>query len=158
MTTYYTYTQSPVGRLMLTANDHALTGLYFSTGNKARTTPDDSWCRNDSHFRQARQELDEYFEHRRRCFEVALEPCATPFQSRVLDALRAIPYGEVRSYKQIAEAIGSPKAMRAVGNANGNNPLAIFIPCHRVVGSNGALTGFGGGLEAKQYLLGLELD
>ena len=66
------------------------------------------------------------------------------------------PYGEVRSYKQIAEAIGSPKAMRAVGNANGNNPLAIFIPCHRVVGSNGALTGFGGGLEAKQYLLGLE--
>ncbi|NCF76032.1 MAG: methylated-DNA--[protein]-cysteine S-methyltransferase [Proteobacteria bacterium] len=158
MTTYYTYTQSPVGRLMLTASDHALTGLYFSTGNKARTTPDDSWCRNDSHFRQARQELDEYFEHRRRCFEVALEPCATPFQSRVLDALRAIPYGEVRSYKQIAEAIGSPKAMRAVGNANGNNPLAIFIPCHRVVGSNGALTGFGGGLEAKQYLLGLELD
>jgi methylated-DNA-[protein]-cysteine S-methyltransferase len=158
MTTYYTYTQSPVGRLMLTANDHALTGLYFSTGNKARTTPDDSWCHNDSHFRQARQELDEYFEHRRRCFEVALEPCATPFQSRVLDALRAIPYGEVRSYKQIAEAIGSPKAMRAVGNANGNNPLAIFSPCHRVVGSNGALTGFGGGLEAKQYLLGLELD
>ena len=158
MTTFYTYTQSPVGRLMLTANDHALTGLYFSTGNKARTTPDDSWCRNDSHFRQARQELDEYFEHRRRCFEVALEPCATPFQSRVLDALRAIPYGEVRSYKQIAEAIGSPKAMRAVGNANGNNPFAIFIPCHRVVGSNGALTGFGGGLEAKQYLLGLELD
>ena len=158
MTTFYTYTQSPVGRLMLTANDHALTGLYFSTGNKARTTPDDSWCRNDSHFRQARQELDEYFEHRRRCFEVALEPCATPFQSRVLDALRAIPYGEVRSYKQIAEAIGSPKAMRAVGNANGNNPLAIFIPCHRVVGTNGALTGFGGGLEAKQYLLGLELD
>jgi O-6-methylguanine DNA methyltransferase len=76
----------------------------------------------------------------------------------VLEALRTIPYGEVRSYKQIAEAIGSPKAMRAVGNANGNNPLAIFIPCHRVVSSNGALTGFGGGLEAKQYLLGLELD
>ena len=158
MTTFYTYTQSPVGRLMLTANDHALTGLYFSTGKKARTTPDDCWRRSDTHFQQARQERDEYFEHRRRCFDVALEPCATPFQSRVLEALRAIPYGEVRSYKQIAEAIGSPKAMRAVGNANGNNPLAIFIPCHRVVGSNGALTGFGGGLEAKQYLLGLELD
>ena len=76
----------------------------------------------------------------------------------MLEALRTIPYGEVRSYKQIAEGIGSPKAMRAVGNANGNNPLAIFIPYHRVVGSNGALTGFGGGLEAKQYLLGLELD
>jgi methylated-DNA-[protein]-cysteine S-methyltransferase len=88
---------------------------------------------------------------------VTLEPSATPFQSRVLEALRAIPYGEVRSYKQIAETIGSPKAMRAVGNANGRNPLAIFIPCHRVVGSTGALTGFGGGLEAKQYLLGLEL-
>ena len=158
MTTYYTYTQSPVGRLMLTANDHALTGLYFPTGNKARTTPEDSWQRSDAQFHQARRELDEYFEHRRRCFDVVLEPTATPFQSRVLEALRAIPYGEVRSYKQIAEAIGSPKAMRAVGNANGSNPLAIFIPCHRVVGSNGALTGFGGGLEAKRYLLALELD
>ena len=158
MATYYTYTQSPVGRLMLTANDRALTGLYFSSGNKARMTPDDSWLRSDTPFHQARQELHEYFEHGRRRFDVALEPSATPFQSRVLEALRAIPYGEVRSYKQIAEAIGSPKAMRAVGNANGNNPLAIFIPCHRVVGSNGALTGFGGGLQAKQYLLALELD
>lgn len=157
MITFYTYAQSPIGRLMLTGNEHALSGLYFSSGNKARTTPDDTWRRHDAYFDQARRELDEYFERRRRCFDVALAPRATPFQSRVLDALRVIPYGEVRSYKQIAEAIGSPKAMRAVGNANGNNPLAIFIPCHRVVGSNGALTGFGGGLEAKQYLLGLEI-
>ena len=100
--------------------------------------------------------MEEYFAGQRRCFEVALEPRATPFQSKVLAALNQIPFGQVRSYKQIAETIGSPKAVRAVGNANGNNPLAIFIPCHRVVGSNGALTGFSGGLDAKRYLLSLE--
>ena len=150
-----TYAQSPIGRLMLTGNEHALTGLYFSSGNKARTTPDGTWRRHDAYFDQARRVMSTSGVWRR-CFD---DPSSEELRhsSRVLDALRVIPYGEVRSYKQIAEAIGSPKAMRAVGNANGNNPLAIFIPCHRVVGSNGALTGFGGGLEAKQYLLGLEL-
>ena len=87
---------------------------------------------------------------------MALEPLVTPFQNKVLAALNLIPFGKVRSYKQIAETIGSPKAVRAVGSANGNNPIAIFIPCHRVVGSNGALKGFGGGLDAKRYLLSLE--
>ena len=156
MGTYYTYIKSPIGRLMLTANERALTGLYFSTGDKARKEPDPSWQASEARFEQARNELKEYFAGQRRCFEAALEPRATPFQNRVLAALNQIPFGQVRSYKQIAEKIGSPKAVRAVGNANGNNPIAIFIPCHRVVGSNGALTGFGGGLDAKRYLLSLE--
>ena len=156
MGTYYTYIKSPIGRLMLTANERALTGLYFSTGDKARKEPDPAWQASEARFEQARKELKEYFAGQRRCFEAALEPRATPFQNRVLAALNQIPFGQVRSYKQIAEKIGSPKAVRAVGNANGNNPIAIFIPCHRVVGSNGALTGFGGGLDAKRYLLSLE--
>ena len=156
MGTYYTYIKSPIGRLMLTANERALTGLYFSTGDKARKEPDPAWQASEVRFEQARNELKEYFAGQRRCLRAALEPRATPFQNRVLAALNQIPFGQVRSYKQIAEKIGSPKAVRAVGNANGNNPIAIFIPCHRVVGSNGALTGFGGGLDAKRYLLSLE--
>jgi methylated-DNA-[protein]-cysteine S-methyltransferase len=87
---------------------------------------------------------------------LAIEPRATAFQRAVLDALRAIPYGETRSYKEVAQAIGKPAAVRAVGAANGSNPIPIIIPCHRVIGSNGALTGFGGGLDAKRYLLDLE--
>ena len=156
MRLYYTHIKSPIGRLMLTANDRALTGLYFSTGDKARKEPGPDWQASEARFEQARLELEEYFAGQRRRFEVALEPKATPFQNRVLAALNQIPYGQVRSYKQIAEIIGSPGAVRAVGNANGNNPIAIFIPCHRVVGSNGALTGFRGGLDAKRYLLSLE--
>ena len=156
MTTYFSQLSSPIGRLMLTANERALTGLYFSTGDKGRAEPLQQWHRDDSHFDQARQELAEYFEGDRQNFDVALEPSGTPFQIKVLAALRNIPFGELRSYKQIAQAIGAPKAVRAVGAANGNNPLAIFIPCHRVVGSNGSLTGFGGGLAAKRFLLGLE--
>jgi methylated-DNA-[protein]-cysteine S-methyltransferase len=156
MTVHYSQFDSPIGRLILTANEHAVTGLYFSTGAKARSEPDPQWRRNDQRFDQARRELKEYFAGDRQQFELALEPAATPFQSRVLAALQQIPYGELRSYKQVAESICAPKAVRAVGTANGNNPIAIFIPCHRVVGSNGALTGFGGGLDAKRYLLGLE--
>lgn len=156
MTIYYTRIDSPIGRLMLTANERALTGLYFSAGNKAKRGPDKGWRRDDSRFEQARDELAQYFDCKRRRFEVALDPTVTPFQCRVLEALAQIPFGEVRSYKEIAESIGAPEAVRAVGNANGSNPLAIFIPCHRVVGSNGALTGFSGGLEAKRYLLRLE--
>ena len=156
MGSYYTCIESPIGRLMLTANERAVTGVYFSTGDKARKEPDPAWRDSEARFEQARLELEEYFAGQRRCFEVALEPRATPFQSKVLAALNQIPFGQVRSYKQIAETIGSPKAVRAVGSANGNNPLAIFIPCHRVVGSNGALTGFSGGLDAKRYLLSLE--
>ena len=156
MKTYFTHIDSPIGRLMLTANDRALTGLYFSTGDKAKQEPDLAWQLCEARFEQAQNELKEYFAGARQQFNVALEPRATPFQNKVLAALNLIPFGKVRSYKQIAETIGSPKAVRAVGSANGNNPIAIFIPCHRVVGSNGALKGFGGGLDAKRYLLSLE--
>ena len=156
MKTYFTHIDSPIGRLMLTANDRALTGLYFSTGDKAKQEPDLAWQLCEARFEQAQNELKEYFAGARQQFNVALEPRATPFQNKVLAALNLIPFGKVRSYKQIAETNGSPKAVRAVGSANGNNPIAIFIPCHRVVGSNGALKGFGGGLDAKRYLLSLE--
>lgn len=156
MKTYFTHIDSPIGRLMLTANERALTGLYFSTGDKAKKEPEPAWQSCEARFEQARNELNEYFAGARRQFNVALELKATPFQNKVLAALNQIPFGQVRSYKQIAETIGSPLAVRAVGSANGNNPIAIFIPCHRVVGSNGALTGFGGGLDAKRYLLSLE--
>ena len=156
MKTYFTHIDSPIGRLMLTANDRALTGLYFSTGDKAKQEPDPAWQLCEARFEQAQNELNEYFAGARQQFNVALEPRATPFQNKVLAALNLIPFGKVRSYKQIAETIGSPKAVRAVGSANGNNPIAIFIPCHRVVGSNGVLKGFGGGLDAKRYLLSLE--
>ncbi len=156
MTVYYTKIDSPVGQLMLTASDQALTGLYFSQGNKARVEPDQAWQLHAGRFDQAKRQLDEYFRGQRRAFDVVLAPSATPFQARVLRALQEIPYGQTRTYKQIAQAVGSPKAMRAVGSANGNNPIAIFIPCHRVVGADGSLTGFGGGLEAKQLLLALE--
>ena len=156
MKTYFTHIDSPIGRLMLTANDRALTGLYFSTGDKAKQEPDPAWQLCEARFEQAQNELNEYFAGARQQFNVALEPRATPFQNKVLAALNLIPFGKVRSYKQIAETIGSPKAVRAVGSANGNNPIAIFIPCNRVIGSNGALKGFGGGLDAKRYLLSLE--
>ena len=107
-------------------------------------------------FPEEEKQLGEYFSGERLIFELELEPKGTPFQIAVLDALVQIPYGETRSYRDIAIEIGRPKAMRAVGAANGRNPLPIVIPCHRVIGANGSLTGFGGGLEAKTFLLELE--
>jgi methylated-DNA-[protein]-cysteine S-methyltransferase len=156
MSICYTTIASPIGPLMITADSAGLTGLYFSQGKKSKQRPDPSWREDSSPFQQAANQLEEYFAGQRQQFDLPLHLQTSPFQQRVLAALQAIPFGETRTYKQIAEAIGSPKAMRAVGMANGNNPLAIFIPCHRVVGSDGSLTGFGGGLEAKRYLLALE--
>ena len=114
------------------------------------------WERADGVFRKVTRQLLEYFAGTRKCFDLVLAPEATPFQASVLDALVKIPYGDTRSYTDIAKAIGQPKAVRAVGGANGNNPIAIIIPCHRVVGADGSLTGFAGGLERKRYLLDLE--
>jgi methylated-DNA-[protein]-cysteine S-methyltransferase len=146
---------SPVGRLLLAGERDRLKVIGFSSGGKARGA-DPEWERFDEPFRRAKAQLGEYFEGRRRAFDLPLAPDATPFQARVLAALVAIPYGETRSYKEIAEALGNPRAVRAVGGANGSNPLPIVIPCHRVIGSNGTLTGFGGGLDVKRYLLDLE--
>lgn len=156
MTICYATIASPIGPLMLTADSAGLTALYFSQGKMSKQRPDPSWLKDSSPFQQAANQLDEYFAGQRQQFDLPLHLQTSPFQQRVLAALQTIPFGQTRTYKQIAQAIGSPKAMRAVGLANGNNPLAIFIPCHRVVGSDGSLTGFGGGLDAKRYLLALE--
>ena len=152
---FYTYMDSPIGRLLLAGSRERLKLIGFPRGAKARGA-EESWQRYDEPFRVVRRQLDEYFAGTRHSFELAIEPDATPFQESVLAALQRIPYGETRSYRDIAEAVGNPRAVRAVGSANGNNPIPIVIPCHRVIGSDGTLTGFGGGLDAKRFLLDLE--
>ena len=155
--TYYSYMDSPVGPLLLAGSRTALKVIGFSAGSKARGA-EPGWQQWDEPFAKTRKQLTEYFEGRRKQFDMPLDPQGTEFQLSVLNQLLQIPYGETRSYKDIAQAIGSVKSVRAVGNANGSNPLPIVIPCHRVIGSNGSLTGFGGGLDAKRYLLGLEMS
>ncbi len=151
----YTYMDSPIGRLLLAAENGSLKHIRFSSGRKARGA-DPEWERHDEPFRETKLQLRAYFAGQRHQFSLALAPDVTPFQQRVLAALQEIPYGQTRSYREIATAIGNPKAVRAVGGANASNPLPIVIPCHRVIGSGGALTGFGGGLETKRFLLDLE--
>jgi methylated-DNA-[protein]-cysteine S-methyltransferase len=153
----YSYLDSPIGPLLLTGDKHALHGVYFSTGKMARGA-DETWERYDEPFRRARKQLGEYFAGARKVFDLELAPHGTDFQLAVLAALQEIPYGETRSYRDIAERLGNPKAVRAVGTANGRNPIPIIIPCHRVIGSDGSLTGFGGGLDTKKYLLQLEMQ
>lgn len=152
---HYTYLDSPVGALLLAGSGETLMTIGFPEGRMAMQ-PNAAWQRNDAAFAAARGQLGEYFAGRRRHFELDMAPQATPFQARVLAALAEIPYGETRSYKEIAAVIGQPRAVRAVGGANGSNPLPIVIPCHRVIGSGGQLTGFGGGLATKRFLLDLE--
>lgn len=151
----YKHIESPIGNLLLAGDGPGLKLIGFP-GGKGMVTPGSDWIEDISCFPQAEKQLGEYFSGQRRVFELELEPKGTPFQVAVLDALVQIPYGDTRSYRDIAISIGRPKAMRAVGAANGRNPLPIVIPCHRVIGTNGSLTGFGGGLEAKSYLLELE--
>jgi len=152
---YYTYATSPIGQLLLAGSADALQVIGFPHGDKARRA-DIGWERYDEPFKKTARQLNEYFAGERREFELELAPEGTKFQVEVLEALRGIPYGETRTYRDIAVAVGRPKAVRAVGNANGRNPLPIVIPCHRVIGSDGSLTGFGGGIEIKRYLLDLE--
>lgn len=144
---------SPVGKLTLISNGRALTHLEFE---EPRYPAPRHPRGDDNVIDKSRRELDAYFAGRLRAFTVALAPQGTEFQQRVWNALRAIPYGETRSYAQQAAAIGAPNASRAVGLANGRNPIAIIIPCHRVIGANGGLTGYGGGMARKQHLLDLE--
>jgi len=152
---YYTYAASPIGQLLLAGSADALQVIGFPHGDKARRA-DIGWERYGEPFKKTARQLNEYFAGERREFELDLAPEGTKFQVEVLEALRGIPYGETRTYRDIAVAVGRPKAVRAVGNANGRNPLPIVIPCHRVIGSDGSLTGFGGGIEVKRYLLDLE--
>jgi methylated-DNA-[protein]-cysteine S-methyltransferase len=152
---YYTYAASPIGQLLLAGSADALQVIGFPHGDKARRA-DIGWERYGEPFKKTARQLNEYFSGDRQEFELDLAPEGTKFQVEVLEALRGIPYGETRTYRDIAVAVGRPKAVRAVGNANGRNPLPIVIPCHRVIGSDGSLTGFGGGIEVKRYLLDLE--
>jgi methylated-DNA-[protein]-cysteine S-methyltransferase len=151
----YTFVDSPLGDLLAVRDERGLTGLYLPTGKHPRAV-DPAWTRNDAAFDEVRAQLAEYFAGQRQQFSVALNAAGTPFQRRVWAALREIPYGETTSYGKTAAAIGSPDAARAVGLANGQNPISIIVPCHRVVGANGSLTGYGGGLDAKRWLLAHE--
>jgi len=157
----HTVIDSAVGPLTLVAQDGAIVGLYMDL---QRHRPDESQFgepdrrgRQAEPFQTAADQLDAYFAGRRTTFTISLAPQGTAFQKQVWAALQEIPYGETESYGQLAERIGSPGAARAVGLANGKNPIGIVIPCHRVVGSNGSLTGYGGGLDRKKQLLDLEL-
>lgn len=155
---FYSYATSPLGELLLAGSESRLRFIRFPDSRNEGTTaePDPAWRRGDEFFVAAKAQLAEYFAGKRRRFALALAPKATPFEAEVWQALQTIPYGETRSYSDIAHSVGRPRAVRAVGGANARNPLPIVIPCHRVVGADGALTGFGGGLPAKRYLLHLE--
>ena len=154
-TTHYTIQESPVGPLLLGWGDDALTLLIFQKGKKARQ-PDLLWKLSTEPFGEVIRQLNSYFAGELQQFDLPLAPAGTPFQLRVWEALRSIPFGQTISYGELARRIGQPTAVRAVGAANGRNPLPIVIPCHRVIGSDGSLTGFGGGLPAKKHLLALE--
>jgi methylated-DNA-[protein]-cysteine S-methyltransferase len=149
----YAYAPTPLGDVLLVGDDHALTGVYYSELDKCPRPTADAWCRADSHFDDIRQHLDEYFAGTRDRFDLPLAPRGSTFQQQVWAALRKIPYGTTATYGQIAAEIGKPAAVRAVGAANARNPIAIIIPCHRVIGADGRLTGFAGGLERKAWLL-----
>lgn len=148
----YTMIESPVGPLLAAGDDGALAILAFSTGRTV-LKPGDDWVRDAGAFVEVERQLAAYFAGELKTFELALKFEGTDFQRRAWSALAEIPYGETWSYGEMAARLGNPKASRAVGAANGANPLPIVLPCHRVIGANGSLTGFGGGLDTKTFLL-----
>lgn len=158
MATCFTRVPSPVGELLVAASDSGVTGIYFPTPDRM---PKDraGWVEDDGRectgevLARARRQLTEYFAGRRTTFDLPLDPSGTAFQHRVWAALRTIPYGTTTSYGELARRLGDVRATRAVGAANGRNPISIVVPCHRVVGAKGELTGFGGGLDRKRWLL-----
>jgi methylated-DNA-[protein]-cysteine S-methyltransferase len=154
---YYCYLDTPIGELLLAGEDGALSMIGFPKGSMRRE-PEADWIFNEAQLVDACRQLREYFAGERRHFDLPLKLKGTEFQVRVLEALQGIPYGETTSYGEIAKRIGRPKAVRAVGAANGRNPIPIVVPCHRVIGSSGDLTGFGGGLDTKEALLRLEAE
>jgi len=153
--TYYHYADTPIGKLLLAGDGKSLQLLGFPCGKMQRRHEND-WVEDAKPFKQVTVQLKEYFAGDRTRFELDLTPQGTDFQCEVWQALQEIPYGETWSYGELAKRVGRPKASRAVGAANGVNPIPVIIPCHRVIGSNGKLTGFGGGLPTKEYLLALE--
>lgn len=155
--TQYVYTTmtSPIGEMVLQATREGLTGAWFETQT---TQPENlgQRCDSDPILTKAIKQLEQYFANQRDSFDLPLAAQGTPFQRQVWQALTTIPFGETWSYQQLADAIGNPKAVRAVGAANGKNPISIIVPCHRVIGKSGKLTGYAGGVERKASLLKLE--
>jgi len=152
---YYTMFESPLGPLLLAGDSNTLRRVSFES-SKRSALPQADWKQNRAAFAEVIRQLQAYFRGELKEFDVPLAMEGTEFQLRVWNELRAIRYGETISYAQLAERIGNPQAVRAVGLANGSNPIPIIVPCHRVIGSDGSLTGFGGGLSTKKKLLDLE--
>lgn len=148
---------SPIGRLLLVGDERALHGLYMLDGPKPPAR-DPAWTEEAAPFAAVTQQLCEYFDGERTDFDVDVQLHGTPFQQQVWQALRDIPYGQTISYGELARRIENPSAVRAVGLANGRNPVSVIVPCHRVIGTNGTLTGYGGGVERKRLLLDLEAE
>lgn len=155
MTTYFSRMDSPVGELWLAGDGESLTRLEMHNPQRG-CQPPDVWRRNDVLFDGARDQLAAYFAGELRTFDLRLAPAGTQFQQAVWQALLAVPFGATESYGALARRIDAPKAARAVGLANARNPIPIVIPCHRVIGADGSLTGYGGGIERKRWLLGHE--
>ncbi|MBE0625678.1 MAG: methylated-DNA--[protein]-cysteine S-methyltransferase [Burkholderiales bacterium] len=154
---YYDFYESPHGRMLLVANDNGLCGVYFD-GQKYLRRIEAQWRRDASHagLRQAKRELAEYFGGGRKRFEVALAPAGTPFQRTVWKAICGVEFGQTITYGELAKRAGHAGSARAAGAATGRNPIGILVPCHRIVGSDGSLTGYAGGLHRKRALLALE--
>jgi methylated-DNA-[protein]-cysteine S-methyltransferase len=152
---FFTTTPSPIGALLLVARGDALAGVYMDDHARG---PDDrtGWIRDDARFANARAQLAEYFAGTRTSFDLALAPVGSAFQARVWTRLCAIPFAQTKTYGQLAGELGAPKSARAVGHANARNPLSIVVPCHRVIGASGALTGYAGGEARKRWLLDWE--
>ncbi|MBT3806856.1 MAG: methylated-DNA--[protein]-cysteine S-methyltransferase [Desulfobacula sp.] len=151
---HYCYFDSPLGKLLLNGNQ-LLEGLHFPTG-KTRIEPEKEWVYNEDLFLEAIDQLGAYFNGELTTFDLKLNARGTHFQKKVWQQLLKIPFGETISYGELAKRIGNPKASRAVGMANGKNPISIIVPCHRVIGKDGSLTGFGGGIEVKKNLIEME--
>ncbi|HWQ48128.1 MAG TPA: methylated-DNA--[protein]-cysteine S-methyltransferase [Methanosarcina sp.] len=152
---YYDIIESPTGPILLAGNEKGLKHLVFLKGKKRIEIPVD-WIENKEFFKEVTRQLEAYFSGKLEFFDLNLAPEGTDFQKSVWKALCEIPYGETRTYKEIAVSVGKPRAYRAVGLANNRNPIAIIIPCHRVIGSDGKLTGYASGLDIKEFLLRLE--
>lgn len=152
---YYDIIESLVCPILLAGNEKGLKHVIFLKGERQVEIPDD-WVENKELFREATRQLEAYFSGKLESFDLKLAPEGTEFQKSVWKALCKLPYGETRTYKDIAASVGKPKAYRAVGLANNRNPIAIIVPCHRVIGSNGKLTGYASGLDVKAFLLKLE--
>lgn len=154
-TIFYSRMNSPIGELLLAGDGTAITGLTMPNHKHAKTIQE-KWCRDETLFTNMRAQLLAYFAGERQAFDLPLAPRGTDFQQTVWKALLEIPFGTTWSYGELARHIGKPKAARAVGLANGRNPISIIVPCHRVIGADGSLTGYGGGIARKRWLLAHE--